>query len=298
MKFLSTKGACRRAVIGLAIGALLAVASGESRAAKDWSELTLAIASTGGDAASAGDRAFGGFEQVLAKELCRRMAIHCTIIDEDRDRILAGLLAGKTDAAMARLPDTPAFAAIVAFSEAYAVPRHGFALARSGSLADLPGTGKSLSLKVTPADAQAAIEALRQILRGRRIGAETGTADLRFLETYLADVATVSAYPTSDAAAQDLLQGRLDAVMAPTTELAVAGERPGFQALVRAGPEFGQDDLFGDGVAVALRKSDPDLRDKFSRAIDSMIADGSLRVLSLRWFATDITPHRCNCKPF
>lgn len=298
MKRLSINGACRRAVIGLTVGALLAVASADSGAAKDWSELALAVASTAGDAASTGDRAFSGFEQELAKELCRRMATRCTIIDADRDRILAGLLAGKTDAVMARLPDTPDFAEIVAFSEAYAIPRHGFALARSGLLADLRGTGKSLSLEITPGDAQAAIDALRQTLRGRRIGAETGTADLRFLETYLADVATVSGYTTSDAAARDLLQGRLDAIMAPTTELAVAGERPGFQALVRAGPEFGQDDLFGDGIAVAFRKSDPDLRNKFSRAIDSMIADGSLRVLSLRWFATDITPHRCNCKPF
>ncbi len=298
MTLLFTKEACPRAVVGLAVAALLAVAGAQSGAAKDWSELTLAVASTAGDAASTGDQAFGGFEQELAKELCRRMAVHCAIIDEERDRILADLLAGKTDAAMARLPDTPDLAEIVAFSEAYAVPRHGFALARSGPLAGLPGTGKSLSLKVTPGDAQATIDALRQVLRGRRIGAVTGSADLRFLEIYLADVATISAYPTSDAAAQDLLQGRLDAIMAPTTELAVADERPGSQALVRAGPELGQDNLFGDGIAVALRKSDPDLRDKFSRAIDGMIADGSLQVLSLRWFATDITPHRCNCKPF
>jgi hypothetical protein len=29
-----------------------------------------------------------------------------------------------------------------------------------------------------------------------------------------------------------------------------------------------------------------------------MIRDGSLKQLSLKWFAIDITPHRCACKPF
>ena len=256
MKHLSTKRAWRRAVIGLAVGALLAVARADSGAAKDWSELTLAVASTAGDAASTGDRAFGGFERSSR----RSSAAAWRPIAPSSTRIAtascAGLLAGTADAAMAALPVTPTLTAIVGFTEAYAEPRHGFALARSGSLLDLPGTSKSLSFKITPGDAQAALDALRQVLRGRRIGAETGTADLRFLETYLADVATVSGYPTSDAAARDLLQGRLDAIMAPTIELAVVGERPGFQALVRAGPEFGQDDLFGDGIAVALRKSE------------------------------------------
>jgi ABC-type amino acid transport substrate-binding protein len=35
-----------------------------------------------------------------------------------------------------------------------------------------------------------------------------------------------------------------------------------------------------------------------NRAIDDMIRDGSLEQLSRKWFAIDITPHRCFCKPF
>jgi octopine/nopaline transport system substrate-binding protein len=49
---------------------------------------------------------------------------------------------------------------------------------------------------------------------------------------------------------------------------------------------------------VGLRKSDPALRDLFDRAIAQAIGDGTLERLSLKWFKTDITPHRCACKPF
>jgi octopine/nopaline transport system substrate-binding protein len=292
-----TGGTGRVVASVLALGLICLLAGASGTAGADGARLTLAMGRAG-DAASTGDLAAHGFERDLAEELCRRLAAECAYVDIDRDRVVAALIAGQADAALAALPVTPAFAAIVDFSVPYAVPRHGFAVARSGPLSELPGTGSSLSLKIAPMDAQAAIDALRQALRGRRVGAEAGTADLRFLETYFGDVAKIDAYPTSDAAVGDLLAGRLDAIMAPTIDLATAGARPGFQALVRTGPEFGQDDLFGDGIAVAFRKSNPDLRNRLGRAIDGMIGDGSLRALSLRWFAIDITPHRCTCKPF
>ena len=47
-----------------------------------------------------------------------------------------------------------------------------------------------------------------------------------------------------------------------------------------------------------LRKADRGPHDLVDRAIDDMIRDGSLMQLSLKWFAMDITPHRCACKPF
>jgi octopine/nopaline transport system substrate-binding protein len=86
--------------------------------------------------------------------------------------------------------------------------------------------------------------------------------------------------------------------MAPVTDLAASGQRPGFQKVRRSGPEFGEDELLGRGYAAAFRTSDTALRDRLNRALDRLIVDGSLRKLSLRWFALDVTPRRCGCKPF
>ena len=48
--------------------------------------------------------------------------------------------------------------------------------------------------------------------------------------------------------------------------------------------------VFGRGVGVGLRKSDPELKQKFDEAIAAASADGTLRKLSLKWFQADITP--------
>jgi ABC-type amino acid transport substrate-binding protein len=47
-----------------------------------------------------------------------------------------------------------------------------------------------------------------------------------------------------------------------------------------------------------VRKTDDWLRSKLDRIISDMIRDGSLMELSLKWFDSDISPHRCACKPF
>jgi octopine/nopaline transport system substrate-binding protein len=73
---------------------------------------------------------------------------------------------------------------------------------------------------------------------------------------------------------------------------------PDGRSLAMSGPQFGEGEPFGFGIAVGLRKSDPALRDLFDRAIAQAIGDGTLERLSLKWFKTDITPHRCACKPF
>jgi octopine/nopaline transport system substrate-binding protein len=44
---------------------------------------------------------------------------------------------------------------------------------------------------------------------------------------------------------------------------------------------------FGEGIGVAVRKKDQDLGDMFSRAIDELIKDGTLKKLAIKWFTFD-----------
>jgi polar amino acid transport system substrate-binding protein len=45
----------------------------------------------------------------------------------------------------------------------------------------------------------------------------------------------------------------------------------------------GDNIMLGGGVGMGIRESDGELKDKFSAAIDSMKADGSLNTLITKW---------------
>ncbi|MGD9267216.1 MAG: transporter substrate-binding domain-containing protein, partial [Desulfobacterales bacterium] len=44
---------------------------------------------------------------------------------------------------------------------------------------------------------------------------------------------------------------------------------------------------FGRGIGVAVRKKDQDLADKFSKAIDAALRDGTIKKLAIEWFTFD-----------
>lgn len=238
-----------------------------------------------------------GFEADLARDLCERMATSCEIVSGKGDASVAALLARRADALMAWLPVTEAQRQAIDFSYAYALERHGFVVPDPGPLADLPGTGKVLSLTATPQDAQEAIADLRVRLAGRSVGALAGSADLAFLQSQFEGV-TIRPYATAEELTRDLAAGRIDAVMGSVARLQAMLALPDDKSLAMSGPQFGEDDRFGFGIAVGLRKSDPALRNMFDRAISRAMSDGTLERLSLKWFKVDISPHRCSCKPF
>jgi octopine/nopaline transport system substrate-binding protein len=61
--------------------------------------------------------------------------------------------------------------------------------------------------------------------------------------------------------------------------------------MMLAGPRYGGGTL-GFGVAVGLRKTDPELQAKFDVAVGAAVADGTVKTMSMKWFGFDITPAR------
>ena len=55
------------------------------------------------------------------------------------------------------------------------------------------------------------------------------------------------------------------------------------------GPEI-VGSIWGVGEGLGIRKADTDLRDKFSEAIKSALADGTVKNLSMKWFKVDVSP--------
>jgi octopine/nopaline transport system substrate-binding protein len=78
-------------------------------------------------------------------------------------------------------------------------------------------------------------------------------------------------------------------VLASTSYFVSTLARPGGDQLKLAGPLI-TGGLLGKGTGIGFRKSDPELRAMFDKALGEALADGTVKKLSLQWFKTDISP--------
>ncbi len=280
-----------RGVGAALLGAVLALGAGPAAQAKDWSKVTIATegAYEPWNFVSP-DGKLAGFEVDLAHELCNRMKVECTVVQQEWDGMIPALNAGKFDGIMAGMNTTPKRLEVIDFSSAYAAGPAGFMVPKSSSLSKLPGTGDVLNLSSTDPKNQQTIDAMRAMLKGKTIGVQVATIHANFLDKYFKDVATIQEYKTTEQHDLDLMSGRIDAAFAEASYFTTTLSKPEAKDLMLAGAEFRGGDIFGKGVGVGLRKSDTDLKAMFDKAIASMKADGSLKTLQGKWFKLDMTP--------
>lgn len=265
---------------------------GASASAKDWTTVTIALEGAYEPWNSTKpDGMLDGFEPELAKDLCARMKVECKLIAQDWDGMMAALQAGKFDVIMDALSITPDREKVIAFSKPYANTPAGFAVTKSGALANLAGTGTTLRLDVNGegTGAKEAIEALRKALTGKSIGIQAATVYADFIYKNFKDVATIREYKTSPEHDLDLTAGRIDAAFDDATYFTSAFAKPDNADLAMSGPEFGGL-IWGAGEALGLRKADTDLKAKFDEAITAALADGTVKKLALKWFKLDVSP--------
>jgi octopine/nopaline transport system substrate-binding protein len=236
---------------------------------------------------SKSDGTIEGFEVEYARALCTRMALDCSVEVQDFSGMLPALNAGKFDVIMASMSITKKREEVISFSIPYGGTGNAFAVVKGSPLEALPGKDGTLSL--TSADAQARIEALRQMLKGKVIGVQTSSVSAEFAKTYFKDVADIREYQKSEEINLDLLAGRVDVEVNGRSFLHNSAKASGFENIVMVGPVL-DEGVFGAGVGFGFRKKDTDLKAKFDAAIRASAADGSLKALSLKWFGFDTTP--------
>jgi len=234
------------------------------------------------------DGTLDGLEIDLAADLCARMQIECTVVAQNFDGIIPGLLAGKYDVIMAGMSATPKREEVVAFSQPYGSTGQGFGVMKDGPLATLPMQGDLFSLVKDPGGAQQAVEVLRPLLEDKVIGVQTSSIGARFIQENFGDIVTIREYKSTKDHDLDLKAGRIDAVMASPAYLMTAIEEPGNEGMTMAGPRF-QGGILGKGSSAAFRKQDTELREMFDKAIGEAKADGTMKRLSEQWFGFDVT---------
>lgn len=279
---------------GLALGiALLAATAGGAWAqGKQWTKIR--IATEGAYAPwnfTAPGGKLDGFEVDLAAELCGRMKVQCEVVAQDWDGIIPALNATKYDAIMAGMNITDKRLEAINFTRAYAGGPHGWGVLKTGPLAQLAGTGERYNLATQAEPAKKIIDTWRQQLKGKTIGVQVATTNGAFVEKNFKDIATIREYKTTEQHDLDLVAQRVDAIFGAHSALYATMKNAQFKDMAIAGAGV-SGEILGRGVAVGLRKGDPELRDLFDKAIEGALGDGTIKKLSMKWFELDMTPQQ------
>ncbi len=206
-----------------------------------------------------------GFDIDIARALCQRMQAECTLVQQDFDGMIPGLMARKFDAVIASMSITEERKRQVAFSDRYYNTPARFVVK----------TGSPLAITV-------------EGLKGRRIGVQRSTIHDRYAtDTFKG--AQIVRYTKQDEIYLDLAAGRIDAALQDVVAADVGFlKTPQGKGFGFAGPTYSDPKYFGDGSGIAMRKSDTALQAKFNAAIKALRADGGYKQLQDKYFDFDI----------
>ncbi|OCP23556.1 MULTISPECIES: lysine/arginine/ornithine ABC transporter substrate-binding protein [unclassified Ensifer] len=270
----------------IAVGAVVAVGPAE---AKDYKSITIA---TEGSYAPYNFKDAGGkligFEIDLGNDLCRRMNIECTFVEQAWDGIIPSLTAGRYDAIMAAMGIQPAREKVISFSRPYLLTPMTFLTTADNPLLKTEASLVSLSLADITPEQKAELGKFTKVFEGVKFGVQAGTSHETFMKEMMPSV-QISTYDTIDNVVMDLKAGRIDVSLSSVSFLKPLTDKPENEDLTMFGPRM-TGGVFGKGVGVGIRKEDTDLRAMFDKAIDAAVADGTVEKLSMQWFGYDASP--------
>ena len=207
-----------------------------------------------------------GFDIDIARALCDAMNAECTLVPQDWDGIIPALLARKYDAIIASMSITEERKKKVAFSEKYYQTPAKFVRKK--------GSGIKIS---------------KSGLKGKSVGVQRATVHDNFLTGEFGKAVKIKHYGTQDEAYLDMVAGRIDLLFADSIPL-----QDGFLSTPQGadfefvGPGYSQEEYFGEGIGIAVRKKDRDLAKKFNAAIKAIRANGRYQKINDEYFDFDI----------
>ena len=225
-----------------------------------------------------------GFEVELANWLCIYMKADCTIVEQDWDGMIPGLIMRKYDAIMAGMSITGERMKVINFSQGYADEVAQLAVMKGSSLEGID-TPSGINLSLGGSNVKSALKTLTGALAGKTVCVQTATIHQNFLESGDVGSVTVRTYKTQDEVNLDLAAGRCDAALAAAVAFTDYAEKSG-KPVVLVGPTL-SGGAFGNGVGVGIRKDDTDLLKAFNKAIDQARKSGKISELAIKWFGFD-----------
>jgi arginine/ornithine transport system substrate-binding protein len=217
-------------------------------------------------ASKTADNQIVGFDYDIGQALCAEMKVTCEWKEVEFDGLIPSLKVRKIDAAISSVSITEDRLKSVDFSRSYyLVP------------------AKLVSRKDN------GITAIPRDLKGKRIGVQRATNFERYATDHFVPAgAELVRYGTQNEIYLDLLAGRLDASLAGSIAVeegllkGAGGENFHF-----VGPSFSEQQYFGTGAGIAIRKQDP-LAGELNKALANIRANGTYDQIRKKYFAVDI----------
>jgi polar amino acid transport system substrate-binding protein len=208
------------------------------------------------------DNKLHGFDVDIANALCERMKVQCTIVAQDWEGIIPALMAKKYDAVVASMIATDERKKKIAFTNHYYRTPLSIAVAKDSKVTDAQTSFKGLA-----------------------VGAQSSSTQAIYAEEHYGPAgADVKFYPTLDEANSDLVSGRIDGVIADKFPLLAWAESAGKDCCKVIGDVNGTT----ADASIAVRQDDNALRERLNTALDEIVADGTYKKISSRYFAFDI----------
>lgn len=211
------------------------------------------------------DGVLNGFNVDLARALCNEIGAACDIRVRPWEELLVALRRGEADAVIAGHAVTGEALREVEFTDRYFYTPGRFA-----------AKTETEKVEITPDQ-----------LYNRSIAVARGTPHEAFLKTFFRD-SRVQVFETAELAREALQQGKSDYVFDDGIGLAfwINGTLSRRCCELRGAPFF-EPRFFGDGVAIAVPRNDPQIKALLNEALHKVRASGRFDELVSRYF-----PHR------
>lgn len=214
---------------------------------------------------SAGNLA--GFDVDIGLALCEKMQVECEVVAQDWDGIIPGLQAKKYDMIIASMFITEERKKQVSFTDPYYLAAMTHAAPKDSGIIDFTNEG----------------------MKGKAIGAQSGTTQADYVAAVYPD-ADVKLYPTQDEVNLDMANGRLDLQVGDMIPLLdwVTKNEDGKACCELIGEPITDPKFVGDGVGIAVRQEDNELREKLNAALKAIREDGTYQKINEKYFTIDI----------
>lgn len=207
-----------------------------------------------------------GFDVDIGMALCEQMKAKCELVAQDWDGIIPALVAGKYDVIIASMFITEERKKVVSFTDPY----------YAAAMTHLTAKGSDIK------------EFTDAALAGKAVGAQSSTTQADYVQKMYPS-ADIRLYKTQDEANLDMANGRLDVMVGdviPLLDWTTKTEDGKCCELV--GEPITDPAFVGEGVGMAVRQDDNDLRESLNKALAEIIANGTYKTINDKYFTINV----------
>ncbi|MFO8033537.1 MAG: ABC transporter substrate-binding protein [Desulfohalobiaceae bacterium] len=207
-----------------------------------------------------------GFDIDIAKALCDAADLECEFVTQSWDGMIPALLAKKYDAIIASMSITEERKQKVDFTDKYYQTPARFV------------KHKDMDLEIN-----------KEELEGLTVGVQRSTVSANFINDNFDEILDIKSYDTQEEANMDMVSGRVDLLFADAVVLQTGflDEEEG-QDYEFVGPGYTDKEWFGEGIGIAVRKGEDELRQTFNQAIQDIREDGTYQEINEKYFDFDV----------